>query len=62
MIRTGVVVLCMVAVLAFWPASAVAQGGNIEEIRQYFELRDTISLMNLEIKGSCAGFALAPSF
>lgn len=54
MIRTGVVVLCLVAVLAFWPASAVAQGGNIEEIRQYFELRDTISLMNLEMKRALA--------
>ncbi len=54
MIRTGVVVLCMVAVLAFWPASVFAMGGNIEEIRQYFELRDTISLMNLEMKRALA--------
>ncbi|HMM59703.1 MAG TPA: hypothetical protein PKC25_06160, partial [Candidatus Rifleibacterium sp.] len=60
MIRTGVVVLCMVAVLAFWPASAVAQGGNIEEIRQYFELRDTISLMNLEIKRALAPDSRSP--
>ena len=50
MIRTGVVVLCMVAVMAFWPVSVFAQSGNIQEIRQYFELRDTISLMNLEMK------------
>ncbi|HNX75192.1 MAG TPA: DUF3048 domain-containing protein [Candidatus Rifleibacterium sp.] len=50
--RFGVLVVLLVLLVAA-PASSGAQG-NVAEIRQYFELRDTISLMNLEMKRALA--------
>ena len=40
--------------------SSAADSGNLEEIRQYFELRDTISLVNLEMKRAMAPEAKLP--
>jgi hypothetical protein len=55
------------ALLAFMAAGLVCpsinaqtEPGKIEEIRQYFELRDTISLVNLEMKRAMAPDSRSP--
>ncbi len=45
--------LLILSLLLLPPATGYSQG-TIEEVRQYFELRDTISLMNLEMKRALA--------
>ncbi|MBU1106123.1 MAG: DUF3048 domain-containing protein [Candidatus Riflebacteria bacterium] len=49
------VVIFSVLLLLISPVwSVAADTGNLEEIRQYFDLRDTISLVNLEMKRAMA--------
>ena len=51
--RFGVLVVLLLVLLVAAPVSSGAPG-NVAEISQYFELRDTISLMNLEMKRALA--------
>lgn len=52
--------ILLVFYLFFLTAGASAEPGKIEEIKQYFELRDTISLVNLEMKRALAPDSRSP--
>ncbi|OGK05083.1 MAG: hypothetical protein A2W80_17055 [Candidatus Riflebacteria bacterium GWC2_50_8] len=49
-----------VLLLLITPISSSAESGSLEEIRQYFELRDTVSLINLEMKRAMAPDSKSP--
>lgn len=49
-----------VLLLLITPISSYAESGSLEEIRQYFELRDTVSLINLEMKRAMAPDSKSP--
>lgn len=55
------ITLIFLAVGLFCPMNPLlADSGNLEEIKQYFELRDTISLVNLEMKRAMAHDSRSP--
>lgn len=55
------ITIIILAVGLFCPMNTLlADSGNLEEIKQYFELRDTISLVNLEMKRAMAHDSRSP--
>ncbi|PKL41019.1 MAG: hypothetical protein CVV41_18860 [Candidatus Riflebacteria bacterium HGW-Riflebacteria-1] len=53
-------VVFSVILLLITPVWSHAQSGNLDEIRQYFELRDTVNLINLEMKRAMAPASKSP--